>query len=330
MFCSLLINGEVIEFGFFKYCFAYYLVCIIAYFAINIYVNDHIAIYRLIFLLSLLMLLNNITTILQFYDNSIGWGIGRLFGNIDEFEMYSGRSDTLLNHSKVTGILGSPVKNAFYITVISPLFLIKFNKKINIVYYLFVYTTSLFACFCTQQRAGFFLTILIFILWFILKFKNKSILLIPIISYLFINYFNNLEYGRLVDSDNSSRIYLLSKGINFIERNIFWGGPVKYLREVGLSTHNIVVDSWIQSGLFGFIIMMFLYLKTIYESIILSIKAIIRRNINLVIISLTLLITMIYGLTHNTSYLSGDVIIFIILAMTLKLKQLNNANSILF
>lgn len=333
----LLINGEFSEFEFVKKFLAYNLVAIISFISIEVFVITPKQLKIVILSLLVLILVNNVITILQYQGNPFGWAVGYLFADIDKLVERSSEHDSLLGMSITPGIFGDVVKNAFYISVLTPLSLCFINEKPKFIYSLFIsiiICSSFVAVFMTQQRSAFAILILMAIAWvFIFLRKHPiasicivlSILLFALVTFADFSVPNNADLGRLAETGDNEREKLKIQAIDYILANPIVGGPVAFIKKTGLSAHNLILDSYIYAGIFGFIIMMILYAKTIWLSFGIIRKEILRSNISYAIIffAVSVLSAMLYGLFHNTSYLSGEVIIFILLSLLLKIQIFN-------
>lgn len=326
-----LINGEIFEYQFLKKLLAYHLVCVITFLAIEIFVNSEKDLRNTLFILTCIMLVNSVTTLLQYKGSSIGWVFGSFFGDIESSLDYFNTHDTLLGVSNTPGIWGNVVANAASIAIVSPLSICLIDKKNNTVVRvvsLLNVISSFFACFVTQQRTAFVLYILCILLYLIIYFRRYTpvILLSLVIMSLFGLSFelDNIEMGRLSDFSDDGREYLYDSAFEFIANHPILGGPMTFQKEAGLSAHNVLVDSWIFAGLLGFISMTILIIKTIVNGIRVFLKGLKQHHLNyyLLFCSLAVLNSMAYGFTHNTSYLTGFVLIFIVLALMLKAEKI--------
>lgn len=330
MGCALLLNGEFSEFEFIKKVLAFNLVAIISFFSIERIINSSRQIYIVIFSLLSLLLFNNIITIMQYNGNPIGWSIGYVFSDIGKWVEKTNEKDTLLGISATPGIFGDVVKNAFYIAIVSPLSFCLVKKKTNFLTIGFVAIMMLssgIAIYMSQQRIAFGIILLTVIIWISMFLKSRPV--IALISSLIICFLSSVivdlaietDWGRLTETHDAAREILKSEAIDFINANPLVGGPVSFIKKAGLPAHNLILDSFIYSGIFGFIIMMILLSKTVWisvKTIFIGIKSKQKAYIT-VFSSISVLNSMVYGLFHNTSYLTGEVIIFILLALMLKI-----------
>lgn len=326
---TLLINGEFIEFEFTKKFLAYNLVSVVAFLAVDRFITSEKRLIILIVSLLSIILVNDIITYLQFVGNPVGWIIGYLFGDIDKSLGKIGDRESLMGVSATPGIFGEVVKSAYYIAVITPLCFCLFSKRNSPIIKIFgfiVLICSIIAVFMSQQRAAFavvILTLLFYLFNIFRKYPFTIICLLSILlisSCLFISNDPNIELGRMADASDNLREKLIIKGISFIEDHPLLGGPISFLKQTSLPAHNLILDSYIYSGLFGFIIMMILFAKTTWQSTSMIITGMSRKNSSLLIAftAISVINCMIYSCLHTTSYLSGEVIIFILLAIMLK------------
>lgn len=334
---ALVINGEFEKYQFIKKFLAYNFVSIIAFFAIDRFVSSYERMRQFIVCLLLLIVFDDIVTILQYLGNPIGWAIGYVFSDIDKFANSAEDKSSLLGMSLTPGILGHVVNNAFYIAMVTPLCFALIGNKTKLFKLFFVggvFVLSAVAVYMTQQRAAFYvLLISLFLLSCMILKKHPLIILSILVICLIIPVFFmdvsvNIDYGRLTQTSNTGRLHLTYEAIAFIGSHPMFGGPVSFLNKTGLPAHNIVLDSYINAGLMGFIVMMLLFAKTSFKSakrIFVGFK-VKKNNFTILFTAYALFGCMFYSLTHNTSFLSGEVMVFILLALTLKTENLSLAN----
>jgi len=130
--------------------------------------------------------------------------------------------------------------------------------------------------------------------------------------------------SRFTDTDNSSRQSVWQGGFDIFKQNFLFGDIVQYNKKSELSAHNLFISCLAYSGLIGFIPFMFLYFKTVLDSL----RLVFFRDNFTRVFSYSVLISMGVGLFHNTSYLTGEVIIFIVLALMLKSKLIAQKNNV--
>ena len=331
---TLLLNGEFSEFEYLKKFLAFNFVSIISFWSINRFIGNVNQLKSLIMTLLIIIFVNNIVTIMQYNGDPLGWAIGYIFSDIDKSMGKLNGHDSLLGISATPGVFGDVVKNALYIAVITPLSFSLMRRNAHFytkIFSLLVVSSSFVAAFMTQQRAAFALILLNLIIYIFIKFKNSplvifSIFIITLLSSLLIVDFSpQIELGRLADSTDIGRERLSSQAIDFIITHPLLGGPVSFLRRTGLPAHNLILDSYIYSGFLGFVIMMILFCKTTLKSSKNIVRVFYRgTQSNLIIFcSIAVLWAMAYGLFHNTSFLAGEVVVFILLAIMLKAEKIN-------
>ena len=157
---ALVINNGFLVFEFTHRVLAFYLVGIVSFFSIDCFLKDHRDFDRVVLVFSLLVLLDSCVSILQFQNNPLGWDISQLFADVSVYSESLDRLDTGMGSSVLTGILGHPVANGFFIATCTPLLLVglkKSNQTILRLYYLITIIIAVYTCYIIQQRAAFFL-----------------------------------------------------------------------------------------------------------------------------------------------------------------------------
>lgn len=339
LFVSLTINGGLEVYGFWERLLAYYLVCVVAYYAVDYFVREPKHFDKIVFVLSMIIILDTTATILQYMNDPIGWGVGAIFSDVDEFADFLNDHESFVGVSKLPGIFGHPVNNGFFLSVTTVLLLsgIKVGKGkgkgkdiIISLYYIAVYLSSLAACLFLQQRSAFYL-ILLFTAYHYLKafLTHPGRIIIPtlIVVVLLLIFLpddiGSFDAGRLTRTDNTSRTGVWEWAFTVILQNPIFGNILQYNAAAEYSAHNVLIDSLIDAGIVGFIPMFILYMKTVLDSTRIMLRA---KNNYLKVFSYSVLTCMGMGMFHNTSYMTGDVIIFIVLALMFKAQKLSGEN----
>lgn len=326
------LNGEIFEYQYFKRLLAYHLVCVVAFLSIEYFLNTNKELKRTILLLSVVLLINNLTTILQFTGNELGWAIGMFFCDISNNSDFASNHDSLIGFSNTPGIYGNVVANAFVIAVTSPMILCLLDdssNKFTKIYALASYSIASVACFMTQQRASFYLFLLCLAIYLFVTIRKHAVIIfvLGVLAMMFVDdiNFGNMDIGRLSKTTDDGRRGLYKHAFEFISEHPILGGPMSFQRMAGLSSHNVALDSWIFAGFFGFVTMMILICKTLLLGIKTFIKGINVKGQDryMIFCSVAVINAMVYGFTHNTSYLTGDVFVFIALALMLKSLNIN-------
>ena len=337
LFLSLFANDGLQEFGFLNRCLAYYLVCIISYLAVDYFVKDQSHLHKIIFIFSFIIVFDSFASILQFQNNPIGWGIGLLFSDaagIEEYATFMDSHDSFVGVSKLTGIFGHPVNNGFMLSVLTPALMAGVSENSRIwkkLYFLSVIFLSIITSLLIQQRAAFFLLAIVLVYHLLRNFMNNpsrvfSVVLVFIVILVFAAPYmmDFVGTSRFTDTDNSSRQSVWQGGFDIFKQNFLFGDIVQYNKKSELSAHNLFISCLAYSGLIGFIPFMFLYFKTVLDSL----RLVFFRDNFTRVFSYSVLISMGVGLFHNTSYLTGEVIIFIVLALMLKSKLIAQKNNV--
>lgn len=313
-----------------------YLSCIFIFLAISYNVPSLQVIKKIINVLAILSLVNCIITVLQFYNNSIGWGIWT-FLNADMLIEANNQLQNINSGQEINaggtfcpGIFPTQVFNGYVLASLGvicacPYPQIKNWKKLHFI----VATATLIALFCAQQRMAFYIYVLFLAYLFYKKHKIITIfiLIAALFSYSYISDIMTAEtLGRFANAQDSLREKLYSSAITYLQENIIVGGRLAYIQINKLSVHNIFLNAFLYGGIFGGIIILIIYFRMCFKAI----RIIIRRNNQTVSTALAigLLSYNLISLTHNNSLLTGEPIIWIMYAlMLMSLKYENEKKS---
>lgn len=334
MALAFLITGEFFVFGFIKFILANHLVCIVTYFAIGLYITDYNKLKGVTKVLVGIMFFTSIITILQYYNNPIGWNFARAFSTSRMSETLSDKllrfseESSMLGHSYAMGIFDFAFSNAMFIastSVLSLYWALRKQEKGGIrLWYLFVFLVGLMGCFATQQRAAFYCLVIIsgVIIWENIKNPIFRVILLGFILLVLVYsntsspFFENEELGRMSAIGNfekDSRYMMWQNAIRFIGHNVF-GGPLAFiLINNNMPAHNFIFNAFIYGGLFGGTIVIILFIKMLAQIF----KSIKKRNLSTSkylssLYALELLIFFICGMFHNSSLVFGSVLIFVL------------------
>ena len=314
---------------------AYFLLCYIAYIAIDRITISTTDIRKIFILLCGICVFNDIVTYLQYTGNDIGVGLGMMF--------YTTESDYLkkvvenfsrLDEIKIAmpGIFGHGAVNGYMVSTLGilPMYFLLGNgrKYWKLGFVLFI--ISLVGAYCCQERAGFGL-LLLFALFSIWKFSaNLLKFAVPTFIVLFIlAYYDNIanliltqDIGRYTELTKfeDDRIILLNNALEFIQKNLLLGGDVLYSNTYGLTPHNVIFHAFVYSGLFGAIVVLYLTFHMLRDSF--RIIKISNAGTVTYFFACALTIYLLNGLVHSSSLITGDVIIWILYASMLRSKQL--------
>jgi hypothetical protein len=232
------------------------------------------------------------------------------------------------------GFFASSVANGYFSVIPTVLILYFLKNTENIWQKIILYGSVMFllcGLFVVQQRFVLLLTGAFYIYYIYLNTKHiMPVLLILFIStaYIFLNTLNvgKEDLGRLQDLSDNERVKIYQLSIKFIQNNFLFGGQLdfgKYLQNNGVivfSSHNFVFIALIYSGAFGGIILIYLYILMIKRGLV----SIFRFQMPQFFIAVALVIYLLTSLTHNSSLVTGDEIIWILFGLLLVSIKINN------
>ena len=333
---SFWVNGEFSSFGYIKFVLANHLVCIVTYFATGLYITDEKKLEGVSKLLVGIMFFTSVITILQYFNNPIGWGFARVFSTStisesmsDKLMRYS-KDSSMLGHSVSMGIFDFAFTNAMFIAATSVLSLFwvlrKKGKGWARVLYAIAFAVGLVGCFTTQQRAAFYCMVLAsgFIIWNSVRKPFFRIIILGFVLILLLIYSNSIgalisgneNLGRMSDMGNfegDTRYHMWQNAIAFIEENVF-GGPLAFISiNDDMPAHNFIFNAFIYGGWIGGIVVIILFVKMLIQIF----KSIAKNKLSTSkylssFYAMSLLIFFICGMVHNASLVFGSVLIFVL------------------
>ncbi len=342
-------NGDLFDVtGFLNRYTGYYIPCILIFLFIDLFVDSIDELRCIIYFFVTILLINSYVCYLQFFNDPFGWIMGNLLYNgndslvtgiVDYLNTYN--IETGLGQSVVIGIMSNPVTCGYNVAAFGTfsLVLLYSKKKVffNRIVFLLLVGLFLLTLYWIQQRLVFYLY-LMFIVYILFKyFSYKS----WILNYLFLFFivccciyfyedWNTLQMGRILKVEDENRAELYSAAINYISENFWLGGYNNYMELNKVAPHNFIFNSFIISGFWGALILLYITFNLILKSF--SIIIIKSKKIRYSqVFSFSLLIYLITGLTHNSSIATGSIEIFIIYALLLKSLQIekNEKNNML-
>ncbi|MCF7795506.1 O-antigen ligase family protein [Patescibacteria group bacterium] len=183
---------------------------------------------------------------------------------------------------RVTSLFPYPNALALFLVPISILFFGMFIKKIkekkyfNSFIYFFIFIISFLSVFFAKSDAGIISIIISLLLFPVFYFKkgfNLLFLYIPILTSLFIIQNPIKEKINFQDYSGSIRIEMWEETKEMLNDNFIFGSGIngyqkimeKYHEndyfEIYLYPHNLFLNFWVEIGLFGLIIFMFIFFK---------------------------------------------------------------------
>lgn len=315
-FLSSAFEGKVSVF--LKDLIAYHFVALVAYQATIVLIAKYNAVKYLINTLICIGIFSSVLTILQYY----GYGVVTNFilemlyiplANEEFLYTLQDSSVTLANHS-LSGAFASPVPNGYYLSLSGILALYPISKAEDLfkkVLFLFNWIIVWGGSFCCQQRLSFALLVLVSLFIFInnrrqFGFMIYFILLLGV--YWLVSNFDTIDLGRYQNFEDQSRIQIYSAAKEYFKNNLLYGGIWGFREYIGISPHNLFLNSLAYSGMFGSIFMFYIIIVQIRDC--LNIKDLFSSSV-LSFIMLGYLAITANSFTHNMSIVTGDIIFWI-------------------
>lgn len=343
-FITLNINGDIIDFDLSTYYIARILPSIVTFLGVFFYVKTDNDLGVISAFLLVLALINSLISILQYNVNPLAVAVSEFFSVINEVEYtdFLTAKDSILGAIPITGIWGNVVNNGLMILAFSFLpFAFKRKSIIYVILSIGTLVTSFYAMFLVQQRTAFFLMIIgsLFVLIrnLNLKYFLSLVLLMMAIVLVFNNQIDslipNMDMGRFADVQDKDRQVLYELSLDWVGRNFLFGGPVaysSYMRSlIGIEDpHNFFISALVYGGIFGGGVMIFMFFKVFSFSFVQVVKGLISPvpdSDRLFIFSLIMIVALINGMTHNTSFVYGNVSLWVIYALLIKSYTFQNA-----
>lgn len=319
-------NGEFYETDFLKIFLGRYFICFIAYFTILSLIKTRKSLYNTIFFICLLGLVNSIVSILQFLGNNFAIFLSNYFNPVlaaqGRIESLSRFSEGNIEGIGAFGLFSSSVSNGYFTVIpcVLILFLIENARNFTIKFiYIILSFIFIISLFVVQQRLVMVLTLLFYVFYFIRKFKKLAplVLIFSIFIFYILSYNINIDsenLGRFQSFEDKQRESLFTISFNFVQDNFLFGGEKRLgnlLIASGMnvtSSHNFILNAFIYSGVFGALILIYLYLIMLFKAL----REIYNNYYPQTFIAVTLLIFLLNSLTHNRSLVTGDETIWIL------------------
>lgn len=307
---------------------AQHCVAIVCYFSTCFFYDKFKSFKFLIVSFLLCGIINALVITLQYMHHPVAIFLGSLF--VEE-ESVASRHLELLEQGEgmyCIGLRGDAVHNGFF-QMIMPFFLAYFYlsspQKKHILYKLLCFSLLLIlfiSVYFIQERSCIILVVIGFVYYIFRYYKKASpssrfrLFSISIIIgvTLFVFFFSSLQTvlseSRFNADEPNVRVSLFLQWINYIQTHFLFGGMNTFILFYGTPPHNIVLNSFLQAGVIGFLFGIFLYSR----QIILSIRL---RDLNMsnTILVYAFIVYSLNSLFHNDSILSGDAICWILWAL---------------
>lgn len=339
---ALNVNGEISEVDFVKRLLGSYLICFIAFYVLYKSIISQTDINKIVIFLVFIGVLNGVVSTLQFNGNSDAYLWATILTPtelLDErIEVYQRLGSGI--GIGVTGLFGGIVKNGYLSAAFALLSLYMIVLSKNFFYKTTFVLISLFlfySVFLTQQRLIIFLSLIMYLYFYYRYFNLRYVSLLFVFPMLGLSmlYFYNImlesdSLGRMSNLEDEHRETLIAKSFQFVIDNFLFGGEIRaanYLESAGLvnSAHNVVLNAFIYSGVFGAVFVIILFGRMLRQSV----NAILRKNAlqnPSFFIGIALIVYLLNSLTHNSSLVSGDEFIWILFAMLVKSQSIERFN----
>lgn len=265
---------------------------------------------------------NALITILQAFGNPLAMTISAFFSPIEVEKISESFIDGDFASFSLSGIFGA-TSNGYYLLVASimSLFYI-FNYK-HILKFI-PFAICFIGSFLCQQRTPFFVNC-IFIVFFIIKIFNfltakyKVLLLIGVcisVVYLipwFIEFStqNDMRYSSL-GSDSTGRDYIYQHAITYIDQNFVSANIFGFRKIYGFSPHMLIYNMFIYGGFLGFLCIAITLFIQLMKTIKVILMPLTKDNSLLFLASGAFLAFTANSITHNTSIVTGDVLVWVL------------------
>lgn len=334
---SSLLSGFQNEF--FHDLIGYYFVSLVAWEATSIMVWKEKGVKTLMKVFLIIGAFDAMVTILQLMGINYYEPIIKVLG-INTGDAY----DDLLHGEQMygfslPGIFENAVNNGYFLAINTVLSLYYYFTK-NKIGYIALPLFFLIGVFCCQQRTAFYSSVAILIMLFFIHQKNSfsknklmGIILVVIVAYLALSLFSLSESYGMRYANNSfeenSRNEIFEYAQKYIVMNPIFANIFEFRKISPQSPHNLFLNAYIYGGLISFIcsmIILFIQGKYIYYSMKMKLSN--PSNINYLIIGGGLLVYTLNSLTHNSSFITGDMVCWMLWGALYTQYRITNFKSI--
>lgn len=316
--------------SFIRNLIAQHFVALVCYGAITYYFVRFRAFDTIVLAFLICGVANMAVSFLQYFGHPLGFLLGGLF--IDTNELMANRHMEMLmdgTGSYLLGMKGDAVHNGYF-QMFMPFLMtyvheknIFFNKT-NVFRNLFYYTllALLFICILLiQERSCILFSLFTYMVFLYFKFKHFDIskkVLICAFGFIFLFFCVYLmwpvisEYidnSRFVGRDDDLRENLLMGTFKYISENVLLGGMSSFVRQYDFPPHNIFLNAFVEAGICGFFLSIFIYFKQMKMAFSLA-----KIRVE-TLICYAFIAYMLNSMLHNDSILTGDVIVWILWGM---------------
>lgn len=318
---SCLFSGNYEEF--FKLLIAYYGLCFITIWSIDILVNRCNTIAPIINSFLVLGLINSYFLILQYLN--VPWAFEVMnFFNVEDSYMKYQTPDLSTKGLSYPGIFGA-VKGGYYtmVSLICSLYFV--YKKDNILSFS-MWLFIIVGLFCTQQRTAFFCGVVASGFFFykmnLINFRSfrstfLSIVIIVGCIFIYINsagLFQIFESSRFAAMDELGvREYIYKTSYEYILDNLFFANVYGYNSLYGFWPHNLIFNAFMYGGFFSALIIMYIvmrHMKFAFKSVYHKLSF---NSVQCCIMGLAFICYNVESMTHNLSIVTGDILYWLLI-----------------
>lgn len=262
--------------------------------------------------------IDGIITILQAYSNPVAIVIGNYFCP-EEVEMMTEKiiSGEFASWS-IMGVFGA-VYNGYFLLVASILALF-YVISYKSVFRLFPYVVCFVASFVCQQRFPFIINVC-FLVYFLYKYLGllsygKKILLIvsivAMVAYvlpMFVRFSmqNDMRYST-IGMEDTGRLIIYEEAKTYVSSHLLTANIFDFRAIYGASPHMLFYNMLIYSGIIGFVFLCSIVFIHIKKSIFALFNRLCYSNAAQFCFAGALLAFTCNSLTHNASFVSGDIL----------------------
>lgn len=300
-------------------CFAYYLVCFVAYQSTKILILKYDAGVALIYTILVVGIVDAILTIGQYFGNSYAFEIFEFFkskGTSEDTLLLFDKKGTL-NGVVMPGLIGG-VANGYFLSAMCALAF--FQKEANLkIYNIILALFFLVATFMVQERTGavvgIFITSYLFFKQQIKKVNIGVIFVLIIIGLNVLPFLSDTifgessRYSNLSFSDDARSNYW-EYVLNYMLINPL-GSIYGYEQIYFMPPHNFILNAFVYAGIIGGPILLLLIVIQVKYIIPIVMGRINVSNILPILFGLVYMGYTLNSVTHNASLMTGDSMFWI-------------------
>lgn len=306
-----------------KYLVGFYFVAYVGYWATRILILKYDGARLFINLMVVLGVINSMVTIGQFYNLSFFTDLpSRIgIGVKDEFLESMDVGDEAYGFN-LPGLLPHPVYNGFFVGMVGVLCLYYQKNGLKLLK-LAPWVLMVIASYMVQQRGPFFILLLISV-FVLLKvvYLTKSryrliytialLLLLPLAVRVLFSFLMSGESRYSIGLEATGRDSIYVHSIEYIKDNFIFGGKFQLSATRGFAPHNLFLNAWIYGGLLGFVAITWLIVKQCVAIVRTAIRKVEPDQYSYFICGLAFLGFTMNSMLHNTSVVTGNVIIWLL------------------